>query len=256
MSTHTNGAHLETEKGYRISKSEYHLLRHLLPKIGFAFQKKSIITDFVVPTRGATTRRLRVERIKKSADGKTGLNCIRTFKSHPIKGEEGRHVRKEQEKKVSPSQALAFIIGEIEELGAAIPYYTKKRWHFQGMYKGYQMTIALDHAVGLGRFSGRYMEIETILPVDASRKQVKRALKAIEKLSFHLVAEYRPSKISYRKMLMATWTHTDHSKKKLRKAKVNYVKLVSRIARRRPRRPSPKVARRIPARSRRPRVAA
>ncbi len=218
------GAHLETEKGFRITKSEYNLLTRLLPLIGFSFINKSRLTDFLVPTTGETTKRMRIERILKSASGELGLHCIRCSKSHPIAGAAGKNVRREVEKHVTPMVALSFILRAIERHGAPIPYYTKKRSHFQGVYEGYPITIALDKAVGLGRFSGYYMEIETILPMGS--EDVSQALSVIDALAKSLLNEKRAAKISYRKMLMMAWVHDKLSGKKLKGAQANYGKLI------------------------------
>lgn len=231
------GAHLETEKGYRLTRAEYKLLRLVLPLLGFAFRKTSHITDFVVPTKGEVTRRMRIERIKKSADGHKGVHCIRCFKNHPIKGRDGKHVRREFEECVKPSAALAYIMKAIARRGAPIPYYSKKRRHFTGVHQGLEMTIALDHAVGLGKYSGYYMEIETILPVGSKRKAVRKALRVIGQLAVMLLFEKRATKISYRKMLMQTWSHGKVTKKKLHKvgkkklrwAKKSYSKLLKKV---------------------------
>lgn len=226
-----NDAHFEAEKGYRLSKAEYRVLKLLLPELGFAFEKKSQITDFVAPSQGETTRRLRVENVQRCADGNTGLHFIKCFKSHPITGKAGRNVRMESEQCVSPRTGRKFVLDVMQRLGAPIPYYTKKRWHYQGTWCGLELTITLDRAYGLGKYSGHYMEIETLLPADSTTGDVKRALRVIAKLADHLV-EKRRAKISYRKMLMRTWAGGGDnlrkvSKRKLRKAKVRYRKLLA-----------------------------
>jgi hypothetical protein len=149
-----SGAHFEVEKGYRLRKSEYAVLKELLPTLGFAFQKKSQITDFVVPTRSKTTRRMRIENVKESVDGNNGVKCIKGFKNHPIKGRAGRNVRFENEHVVSPKRVLTFILNVMGKLAAPIPYYTKTRLHYTGVYEGIVFTITLDRARGLDRFSG------------------------------------------------------------------------------------------------------
>jgi hypothetical protein len=72
------------------------------------------------------------------------------------------------------------------------------------------------------------MEIETILPINS--KDVSKALESIEKLSKQLLGEKRPTKISYRKMLLRTWTHCRKSTNKLDKTKTSYRRLVKKIA--------------------------
>jgi hypothetical protein len=222
-------AHLETEKGFRITKSEYNLITRLLPLIGFSFTNKSRLTDFLVPTAGETTKRMRIERTLTSASGELELHCIKCEKSHPISGPAGKNVRREVEKHVTPVAALSFILSAIEKHGAPIPYYSKKRSHFEGVYEGYPITIALDQAVGLGRFSGYYMELETILPMGS--EDVSHALSVIDALAKSLLHEKRAAKISYRKMLMMTWVHGKLSSKKLKGAQANYGKLVRKESR-------------------------
>ncbi len=239
MSKHCfEGAHLETEKGLPISKAEHRLLRSELPAIGFAFLKKSLITDFVIPTRGETTRRMRIEKIQKAADGSKGIRCIRCFKMHPLKGRRGKHVRMEDEKCVKPRKALAFILTMIDELDARIPFYSKKRRLYRGVYEGVEMTISLDRAWGIGKFSGHYMEIETIQALDSTEEEVARVIELIDQLAQVLLGEKRKAKISYRKMLMKTWADGEVRKnklpkekgKKLRKARGIYRKLLKKVA--------------------------
>ncbi|MDZ4834009.1 MAG: hypothetical protein SGJ27_09560 [Candidatus Melainabacteria bacterium] len=232
------GAHFEVEKGYRLRKAEYKVLKQLLPTIGFAFQKESHITDFVMPSEGETTRRMRIENVKVAVDGNTGVTCIKGFKSHPIKGRKGRNVRFEDEKIVSPQRALSFILDMMNRLKAPIPYYNKTRWHYQGEFNGIVVTITLDHARGLDHYSGHYIEIETLLALGSEEEVVQQALATIEKLAAQLLANRR-AKISYRKMLMKTWSKCRVTKKKklqkvprqkLNTARVNYKKLLKRVA--------------------------
>jgi adenylate cyclase class IV len=228
-------AHIETEKGYRISQSEYKRLRLVLPWAGFSFVKQSLITDFVVPTNGETTRRMRIERIRRSADGSDGVRCVHCVKKHPVKGDAGKHVRAETESIVGADEALSFILAEIGALGAPLPYYSKKRWNFQGSYRGFEMTVSLDHAYGLGRFSGHYLEIEAILPLLSEQDVLTQALSAISELSENLLTDARPTKISYRKMLMQSWIRQHNSNKKakghqkLQKAKAKYRKILKKV---------------------------
>jgi adenylate cyclase class IV len=205
MTHQSNDTHFETEKGFRISKGEYKQLRSLLPTLGFAFVKKSLITDFVVPTNGETTRRIRIENIKQSSDGATGVFCLRCQKRHPIKGASGKHVREETEESVVPEAALSYILESVNELGAPIPYYSKKRWNFHGRFSDCDTTISLDHATGIGTYSGYYIEIEVVLPLSSERNDIEHVLKTIEQLAAQLLHESRPAKVSYRKMLMRSW---------------------------------------------------
>lgn len=224
------GAHLETEKGYRISSVEHGKLKSGLPARGFAFLKKSRITDFVAPSQDQVTRRMRIENIMQASDGITGIRCIRCYKNHPIKGRSGRNVRMEDEKCVKPATALAFVLNVIDELDAPVPYYSKMRWLYRGVYEGLEMTISLDHATGIGAFSGCYIEIETLMPLSSSKAEVRNVLRIIEKLAVELLGGKRKEKISYRKMLAKTWSSKNGRGKNNKRAKATYRKLVNKVA--------------------------
>lgn len=218
MKNKFNGAHFETEQGFKISKREYKALKLRLPELGFAFSKRAKITDFVIPTRGKVTRRMRIEKIGSGDEAVT--RCIRGFKNHPVKGKKGKHVRLEDEKLVKSGAALTFILDAMSRLKAPVPYYTKKRLHFQGKYEDLDFVITLDRAEGTGRYSGRYIEIETLLPLDSTKDDIKNALNVIATLAELLLGEKRKPKISYRKMLMKTWRRKIKTRrKKLKKLK-------------------------------------
>ncbi len=202
----TGDAHREVEIGVELTEREYRFLRKLLPRI-LTFSGASRIADFVFPTGKKITRRIRFELVQKPIGAGKGLKCVRTTKSHPIKGKKGKHIRRETERSVTSDYAVTFILAKIEKLGRPIPWYSKKRHSYKGFYKGIPITIALDQAVGLGKYSGFYMEIETIMPLGENQKRVRRALRVMNKLARSLVGEKRPAKISYRRMLMRTSPH-------------------------------------------------
>ncbi len=194
---------MEVEKGIAISKTESYLLRRLLPLIGFHLAIVERITDFVVPSSGDKTERMRVIR-SKLKDGSRKVHYFQCRKSHPITGGPGQHARDENEHQVKRTTAAAFVLTAIKQRKELIPFYNKKRLTFKGEYKGFAVSIALDHAQELGCFSGFYMEIEVILPHGS--EHVGDCLAAIDMLIRELLNEKRPLKISYRKMLMETWS--------------------------------------------------
>ncbi len=216
MKNKFNGAHFETEKGFRVSKKEFEALKLRLPDLGFAFSKRCHITDFVIPTKGSVTRRMRIETTGEGDDAAT--RCIRGFKNHPLKGKKGKHVRLEDEKIVKPSVAITFITSAMERLKAPIPYYRKKRLLYQGKHDGFDFVIALDRAKEIGKFSGYYVEIETLLPLGSTEDDVEKALVVIEALAETLFGEKRKPKISYRRMLKKAWKRKKQKKVK-KKAK-------------------------------------
>ncbi len=223
MKKQFNGAHFETEQGFKVSETEFDALKLRLPELGFTFFKKCRITDFVVPTKGDITRRMRIE---KTWEGKKKVTrCIRGFKNHPIKGKKGKNVRLEDEKLVKPADAISFILSAMDRLKEPIPFYTKKRLHFQGKHAGFDFVITLDRAEAIGKFSGFYVEIETLLPLGSTEADVTAALAVIEALALVLFGEKRKPKISYRKMLMKTWKR----KKKERREKIEKLSRVKKV---------------------------
>jgi hypothetical protein len=224
MGTQAQVLHYEIEKGFYLNRHLTRALKRKAKKLGLTFSRKVKITDFVIPSTGRSTKRLRVERTVSSANGHLGIELLRCSKSHPIKGERGEHVRYEQEPEITLDAALKFIARAIDKHEAGIPRYWKTRTEYTCQYEGFDWTIALDHAFGLGHYSGRYMEIETILPADSPR--VVEALAAIDSLAIKLIGKQKV-KISYRKMLMATWDHTKvSSKKQLENLRSKYRKLI------------------------------
>lgn len=209
MGSDAPGLHYEIERGFSLHRLQWRKLKRKAARIGLKFSRKLEITDFVIPSTGKSTRRLRVERTINSFGTVCGVKFVRCAKSHPVKGKVGRHIRHEREDEISLDAAISFVTRAVDKHEAAIPRYSKTRTEYTYAYAGYEMTVSFDHAVGLGRYSGHYLEIETILP-DKS-PHIDDALAAIRSLSLLLLGKKRRGKISYRKMLMATWDHSKAS---------------------------------------------
>lgn len=230
MGSNAHEVHYEIERGFCLSRHQWRNLRRNAARRGFMFSRKLAITDFVVPSTGRSTHRLRVERTLKAADGKCGVKVMRCTKSHPIKGEIGEHIRHEKEPEVNLKAALKFLTRSVDKHEAKIPRYSKIRTEFTYSYAGFDMTISFDRALGLGRYSGHYLEIETILPNNSPR--ISNALAVIGNLAHLLLGKRVRGKISYRKMLMATWDHkkASSSKKRLAHLRDTHRKLLCRLA--------------------------
>jgi hypothetical protein len=230
MGSNAHGVHYEIERGFCLSRHQWRNLRRSVAQRGLKFSRKLEITDFVVPSTGRSTNRLRVERTVAAADGKCGVKLLRCTKSHPIRGAIGEHIRHEKEPEVKLSAALKFVTRAVDKHEAAVPRYSKTRTEFTYTYAGFDMTVSFDRAVGLGRYSGHYLEIETILPDNSTR--ISEALAAIGNLAVLLLGKKVKDKISYRKMLMATWNHkkASSSKKHLAHLRDKHRKLLRRLA--------------------------
>jgi hypothetical protein len=228
MGNDAPGLHYEIERGFSLGRRQWRKLKRRAARVGLTFSRKLEITDLVIPSTGRSTRRLRIERTVGLDGTVSGVKLIRCAKSHPVAGKNGRHIRHEKEDEISLDAALAFVNRAVDRHEAAIPRYSKSRTEYTYAYAGFEMTISFDHAVGLGRYSGRYMEIETILP-DKS-PNVAEALTAIRNLALLLLGKKYKGKISYRKMLMATWNHSkaSTSRKELARLRKEHRQLVRR----------------------------
>lgn len=228
MGNDAPGLHYEIERGFSLGRQQWRKLKRKAARIGLKFSRKLEITDLVIPSTGKSTRRLRIERTVGLDGTIRGVRLIRCAKSHPVAGKNGRHIRHEKEDEVSLDAALAFVTRAVDKHEAAIPRYSKSRTEYMYAYAGFEMTISFDHAVGLGRYSGHYMEIETILP--AKSPNVTEALTAIRNLALLLLGKKYKGKISYRKMLMATWNHSkaSSSRKELVRLRKEHRQLVRR----------------------------
>lgn len=230
MGTDAPGLHYEIERGFSLHRLQWRRLKRKAARLGLKFSRKLEITDFVIPSTGKSTRRLRVERTVNSASTVCGVKFVRCTKSHPVAGKIGRHIRHEKEDEVSLDAAIAFVTRAVDKHEAAIPRYSKTRTEYTYAYAGYELTISFDHAVGLGHYSGHYLEIETILP--AKSPHVGDALRAIRNLSLLLLGKKRKGKISYRKMLMDTWDHckASSSRKQLARLRKEHRQLIRRLS--------------------------
>lgn len=218
MGSQVQGLHYEIERGFCLNRSQWRDLKRRSAQLRLKFSRKLKITDLVIPSTGKSTNRLRIERTVQSVDQVCGVKFLRCTKSHPLRGEIGEHIRHELEKEVSVDTALKFISRAVDKHEAAIPRYNKTRTEYTCTYGGFEMTVSLDHAFGLGRYSGRYMEIETTLPNGSTR--VADALAVIGNLAALLLGKKCRNKISYRKMVMETWNHRKASSSKKRLARL------------------------------------
>jgi hypothetical protein len=222
-------AHLEIELSFIIDFETFVCLMFALPALGFAFTIRWLITDVVIPTVYACTNRVRIARILEAADGATGRRCFRSFKCHPISGAKGRHVRKELEREIKFRRAVKLVCGALRTIRKAIPFYSKERWQFKGLFGGFDVTISLDKTAGLGDRSGYAVEFEIELPLKAlDGPLVAQALAVLDQLAEWLLGQHRQLKISYRRMSKATWDPSKIKGKPRRLQKI-YRKLMKKI---------------------------
>ena len=206
LPVHDREPHLEVEVKVEIKgKHERKSIIGWLEGQGYVFEKRTLIVDFIEPSRSVTSR----VRFEKPIDdsGEPIVTCYMGKKCHPITGDIEEFVRQEQDPDISAATAVDLLVRAIEGNGCApIPYYTKKRRYFKGNVGGYAASIALDKPMGLRKkYASRYLEVEIQLPTSSTREEVAAVVDEINQFIFRILGEQRKTEISYRRMLKSTW---------------------------------------------------
>lgn len=195
-------AQLEVERKFRISSREYAGLQAKLERNGYGFDVASVITDVLLPCKRGVTHRVRREQfLDRELSEVVRLD---TYKEHP-KLPNGQHVRRENEAEISIADAETLITNAIHRECMPLPQYSKLRRNYVGKLDSYDLTVSLDIAQGLGRYSGHYIEFEILLPDGSTHADVEKAGAAIVRFARRLLSGNRNPVKSYRKMLLSSW---------------------------------------------------
>jgi hypothetical protein len=206
LPAHDPSPHLEVELKVRVNgKAEERRIISWLNGQGYIFERRTLIVDFVEPSRSVTSR----VRFEKPIEGEhhATVTCYMGKKSHPITGDVEEYVRQEQDPSINATTAVDLLVRAIEaHKYAPIPYYTKRRRYFTGDVGGHTASIALDKPKGLRKkYSRRYLEVEIQLPLSSTKEEVVAVVDAINHFIFRVIGEHRKTEISYRRMLKDTW---------------------------------------------------
>lgn len=186
--------HLEVERKFRISVDEFHALPAKLLAEGFQLSGQVFMKDTFLPVQvEGDMMRLREQTMN---DATTNILTRKTWVE--VGGE-----RERQETEKETSELAAGCLLELGErlAGSALPTFSKDRDMYSRLAEDdhHQIVVSLDTAEGLGDYSGHYMEIELLVPVDGD---VKSARTQIASLASGLLGEERQfEKMSYQDML-------------------------------------------------------
>ena len=146
----------EIERKFSISDAEYERLPARLKSLGFTRAGAGSMTDTFLPAeKEGDMMRIREEHL----DGKTTI-LLTMKKWVEVAGE---RERKEEETTLdSVSRAALLSLGG-RLAGSDLLSYTKRRNMFGGSRSGFEVTVALDFADGLGEYSGPYLEVEVLV---------------------------------------------------------------------------------------------
>lgn len=98
------------------------------------------------------------------------------------------------------------LIGLALRMRSTLPVVRKTRYTWKGKVGGREYTVAIDEVVDLGRFSGFYFEVETLVPLNTNDPKamddVKRMAAKILEAAYagEKNLQFRYEKLSYRKM--------------------------------------------------------
>ncbi len=202
-------SHLELELAVAVkSRKEQRKIRKHLKLLGFVFLQRTLIVDFVEPSRSVTSR----VRFEMPIDG-TAEQAVTSYmgkKKHPVEGILEPFVRQELDPKISAETAVELLVRAIAANGGKpIPYYCKKRRYFGGVIDDHQASVALDKPKGLlRRFPKRCLEAEVQLPLSTIENDPELVLETVRSIAtfiFNLIGEDRKIEISYRRKVKKTW---------------------------------------------------
>ena len=186
-------AHLEVERKFHLIDDEYRKLPDRLHLHGFNPAREVFMTDTFLPSASEGEMvRLRVEEHA----GHT-LTLL-TLKSWVVTAGGGRE-RKEAERPIGGLMRFCLLrvgrwLSDVDLLS-----FSKHRKHFEGSLDGLESVVSLDRVVGLGVYSGFYLEVEIVVPVGADVTAARRQILAFAAVL--LGEEREPEKRSYLNML-------------------------------------------------------
>lgn len=160
VSATSEKGHYEVERKFALQAGEVDALPGRVQERGFTYAGTASMTDVFLPTLvDGEMLRVRKERI-----GDAPARSYLTFKQwvHTASGKE----RKETEREV------ALTIGALWKLagraigGEPLLSFSKQRKLFNGKLGEADAVVSIDDVSGLGQFSGAYMEVEVLVPLD------------------------------------------------------------------------------------------
>jgi adenylate cyclase class IV len=185
--------HLEVERKFALAAAEVTALRARLEQLGFTYAGTAAMTDSFLPAAvDGEMMRVRSERL-----GDQSPRTMLTYKQW-VKTASGKE-RRETEREVRTSTAALWkLLGRVIS-GEPLLSFSKQRQLFDGKLGGADAVVSIDEVTGLGSFSGWYMEVEVLVPLDGDTAAWQERIFALVR---DILQEHRPDvKRSYMDML-------------------------------------------------------
>jgi adenylate cyclase class IV len=191
----------EIEVKYSIHQQKVNDIFDTLVGMGFHHKATYELFDTWLPPK-AKSESLRV---REQIQGKSR----KFFLSSKTTKERDGEVKNKCEAESKISQLTRdVLINLASRVYGILPTVHKMRYVFQGRIASRYYTVAIDEVLDLGRFSGVYLEVETIVPFEVVDRKampdVKRMALKILKAAYkgEKKLKFRKQKLSYRKMAL------------------------------------------------------
>jgi adenylate cyclase class IV len=194
--TSADHGHAEVERKFSCTEEEANLLSDRLETRGFRYAGTVAMNDTFLPAAiPGEMLRVRQEKLDENP-----AKVLLTFKQwmQTATGKE----RRETEREVLAAVAVVWLIIGRFVSGTSLLGFGKRRRLYDGQLNGKQCVVAIDKTSGLGRYSGWYVEIEVILPLDGDFPEFERCILDLADQLF--TAHRDPLKRSYMDMLVET----------------------------------------------------
>jgi predicted adenylyl cyclase CyaB len=160
VSATSEKGHYEVERKFALEAGEADALPGRIQQRGFTYAGTASMTDVFLPTAvDGEMLRVRKERI-----GDAPKRTFLTFKQW-VQTASGKE-RKETEREVPLTVGALWKLAGRAISGEPLLAFSKQRKLYHGRLGDAEAVISIDDVTGLGQFSGAYMEVEVLVPLD------------------------------------------------------------------------------------------
>lgn len=160
VSNASDKGHFEVERKFALTQHEAVTIPARLQELGFTYSGTASMTDTFLPAAVAGE----MMRVRQEKLGDEPRRTVLTFKKW-VQTATGKE-RQETERQVGNTVGAVWkLIGRMVAGGPLLSF-SKQRKLFDGKFGESDVVISVDRVEGLGEFSGFYMEVEVIVPLD------------------------------------------------------------------------------------------
>jgi adenylate cyclase class IV len=188
---HASTPNFEVERKFRLEDSELGAVSERLVQMGFSPGRLIAMTDQFLPVKVKGE----MLRIRDEVVGSESWTLLTIKEWVNIAG--GRERRETEGQLSAFTRRFLLALGGLLNGGKLMSFSKQRQEHYSAQLPG--VVITLDDVSGLGKHSGRYAEIEVLVPQDGD---VESARAQIAQLALTLFDEERaPVEMSYQLML-------------------------------------------------------